>query len=219
MFALELLDFGVQVLGLETGAPERDIKRAYRRMSLEYHPDKRGGDDDVFIKISKAYEALTDPVARENYEKFGNPDGRQVLEVGIGLPQFLEDSGNYGVVIAGYIALLAVVFPLIACRWFGQEDTSLLKMISGESMRWFDFRIAEDMKLQCVIPFIFLVKLYTSMVNGCPLCAVVVVFPLPRQEFARGVCRSRRVELLEPERGGCADGGDDRVAAWSPCAG
>ncbi|MQL93014.1 hypothetical protein Taro_025654 [Colocasia esculenta] len=39
--------------------------------------------------ISKAYQALTDPVSRENYENYGHPDGRQGLQMGIALPQFL----------------------------------------------------------------------------------------------------------------------------------
>ena len=45
------------------GAEAREIKRAYRSLSLQYHPDKNPGNkmaEDMFMKIAKAYEALTD---------------------------------------------------------------------------------------------------------------------------------------------------------------
>ena len=65
------------ILEIEAGASISQIKKAYRRLSLVYHPDKNPGDADkadIFMKIAKAYQALTDPVSRENFEKFGNPD-------------------------------------------------------------------------------------------------------------------------------------------------
>ncbi|CAH0515915.1 unnamed protein product [Peronospora belbahrii] len=66
------------ILGISAGVSEREIKRAYRKMSLLYHPDKNQGDavaEQKFMLVAKAYEALTDEVAKANYEKFGNPDG------------------------------------------------------------------------------------------------------------------------------------------------
>lgn len=44
----------------------------------KFHPDKNPNDSLAyakFIQVTKAFNALTDPIARENYEKFGNPDG------------------------------------------------------------------------------------------------------------------------------------------------
>ena len=56
-----------------------EIKKQYRKLSLKYHPDRNIGDPiaEMFVKISKAHDVLTDDEARENYEKYGNPDGRQ----------------------------------------------------------------------------------------------------------------------------------------------
>ncbi len=73
-----------QILGVEPNAGPKDIKKAYRSKSLEFHPDKNPGNDfaaNMFVMVAKAHEALTDEVARANYEKYGNPDGRQSLEV------------------------------------------------------------------------------------------------------------------------------------------
>lgn len=61
------------ILGLEPGVSESVIKKAYRRLSIQYHPDKNPDPaaNKYFVEyISKAYQALTDPVSRENFEKY-----------------------------------------------------------------------------------------------------------------------------------------------------
>jgi DnaJ-class molecular chaperone len=68
-------------LGLESGASDGEIKKAYYNLSRVYHPDKNKDPEanKYFVDyISKAYQALTDPVSKENYDKYGHPDGRQV---------------------------------------------------------------------------------------------------------------------------------------------
>ena len=62
-----------------------------------YHPDKNAGDataQDMFIKVAKAHEVLTDEATRENYEKYGNPDGYHGTSVTIGLPSWLTNKEN-----------------------------------------------------------------------------------------------------------------------------
>jgi translocation protein SEC63 len=59
---------------------------------LQYHPDKNPGDPlalNRFIQITKAYTTLTDDTARENWKKYGNPDGPGSFHVAIALPKFL----------------------------------------------------------------------------------------------------------------------------------
>merc|ERR1719326_791432 len=86
-----------KILGIEEGSEMSDIKKAYRKLSLKYHPDKNPGDataNDLFIKVAKAYEVLTDDTARENYEKYGNPNGPRHASVTIGLPSWLTNKDN-----------------------------------------------------------------------------------------------------------------------------
>merc|ERR1719221_1718081 len=94
-------------------ASNKVIKRAYRKLSLIYYPDKNPDDPlaaSRFIQITKAYQALTDEVARRNWEKYGNPDGPQTTKVGIGLPRFLlEKDHNLFILIAFFFVLLFVV--------------------------------------------------------------------------------------------------------------
>ncbi|CAM8927441.1 unnamed protein product [Rhodiola kirilowii] len=105
------------ILGLEPGASESEIKKAYRRLSIQYHPDKNPDPDahDYFVEyISKAYQALTDPISRENYEKYGHPDGRQGMQMGIALPQFLLNiDGAYGGVLLLAIVGVCILLPLM----------------------------------------------------------------------------------------------------------
>ena len=62
------------ILGLKPNAPPDDIKKAYRKLVLQYHPDKNHGNNDtneMFKKISHAYHVLSSPEKRELYDKIG----------------------------------------------------------------------------------------------------------------------------------------------------
>ena len=63
------------------------------------------------MMVAKAYEALTNPVAKENWEKYGNPDGKQSLAVSIGLPEFLLNTDNRNLVLLTYLIVMVVVIP------------------------------------------------------------------------------------------------------------
>eukprot|EP00928_Gymnodinium_smaydae_P031713 TRINITY_DN23192_c0_g1_i1.p1 TRINITY_DN23192_c0_g1~~TRINITY_DN23192_c0_g1_i1.p1 ORF type:complete len:1040 (-),score=169.04 TRINITY_DN23192_c0_g1_i1:75-3143(-) len=56
------------ILGVTTDATEKQLKRAYRLMSLKYHPDKQGGSTRAFQQIAVAYQTLSDPEKRRAYD-------------------------------------------------------------------------------------------------------------------------------------------------------
>ncbi|RJF85473.1 molecular chaperone DnaJ [Sphingomonas cavernae] len=63
-----------ELLEIERGADDRTIKSAYRKLAMQYHPDKNGGCTDSeskFKAISEAYECLKDPQKRAAYDRFG----------------------------------------------------------------------------------------------------------------------------------------------------
>ena len=60
-----------QILGLSPGASEKDIKKSYRKLALQYHPDKnkQPGTEEKFKQISEAYQMLTPIHQRKTYNK------------------------------------------------------------------------------------------------------------------------------------------------------
>jgi DnaJ-class molecular chaperone len=65
-----------KTLGVDRKASEEDIKRAYRKLALQYHPDRNPGDskaEDRFKEINEAYQVLSDPAKRARYNQLGNP--------------------------------------------------------------------------------------------------------------------------------------------------
>lgn len=60
-------------LGLTKTATEEEIKKAYRKLALRYHPDKNkaAGAEEKFKEIAEAYEVLSDKSKREVYDKYG----------------------------------------------------------------------------------------------------------------------------------------------------
>ena len=69
-----------KVLGIDRGADDRTVKKMYRKLALEHHPDK-GGDKDKFAEISHAYDVLSDPEKRKIYDDYGE-DGVRQAEAG-----------------------------------------------------------------------------------------------------------------------------------------
>ena len=62
-----------EVLGLNKSASVGEIKKAYRKLAKEHHPDK-GGDENLFKEISEAYEVLSDENKKSRYDQFGHSD-------------------------------------------------------------------------------------------------------------------------------------------------
>ncbi|MBI2887937.1 MAG: molecular chaperone DnaJ [Chloroflexi bacterium] len=84
-----------EVLGIERGASEEEVKKAFRRLAFQYHPDrnKEAGAEDRFKEINEAYEVLSDPEKRSQYDRYGH-DGLQGA-LGRGFEGF-EGFGGFG---------------------------------------------------------------------------------------------------------------------------
>ncbi|MEH0023109.1 MAG: DnaJ domain-containing protein [Desulfobacter sp.] len=69
-----------KILGLSKTASADEIKKAYRKLALKYHPDKTKGDkalEDKFKKISEAYAVLSDPEKKNQYDTYGSAGFQQ----------------------------------------------------------------------------------------------------------------------------------------------
>src|SRR5512145_501351 len=64
-----------QALGLQTAASPDEIKKAFRKLAVKYHPDKNPGDaaaEERFKEINEAYAVLSDPQKKAQYDQFGS---------------------------------------------------------------------------------------------------------------------------------------------------
>jgi len=83
-----------QTLGITKSASQDEIKKAYRKLALQYHPDRNKGKDaeGKFKEVTKAYEVLSDPQKRQTYDQFGHA----AFEQGAGQGPFGGAGGPFG---------------------------------------------------------------------------------------------------------------------------
>jgi len=87
-----------EILGISKGASEQEIKSAYRKLAMKYHPDRFATATDAekkeaegkFKEINHAYEVLSDPEKKSNYDQYGSEDGPQ------GFGGFGGDGSGFG---------------------------------------------------------------------------------------------------------------------------
>lgn len=98
-----------EILGVERNADADDVKRAYRKLALQYHPDRNGGSPEAeerFKEATEAYEVLRDPEKRAAYDRFGHAGvkgagagsqgGFGGVDFADALEIFMRDFGGFG---------------------------------------------------------------------------------------------------------------------------
>ncbi|MEK7167367.1 MAG: DnaJ domain-containing protein, partial [Patescibacteria group bacterium] len=63
------------ILGVSKSASQEEVKKAFRKLAHEHHPDKTSGNADKFKEINEAYQTLNDPGKRKQYDQFGSASG------------------------------------------------------------------------------------------------------------------------------------------------
>jgi len=120
-----------EILGIATGTSVKDIKSHYKKLSKVFHPDKvkLAVNETIeavearFVEITKAYKSLTDDTIRGNWERYGHPDGRQEVSMGIALPQWIVEGKNNIWVLGVYGVIFGIALPfLVGNWWFGNRS-------------------------------------------------------------------------------------------------
>ena len=107
-----------KILGIEKSASEEDVKKAYRKLAHQFHPDKPGGNAEKFKQINEAYQVLSNKEKRQQYDRFGrvfdgqpsggeSPFGNMGFDFGFD-PSNLEDLGNMGDVFEAFFDGLGI---------------------------------------------------------------------------------------------------------------
>src|SRR5881398_1179264 len=94
------------VLGVERQASDDEIKKAYRKLAMQYHPDRNNGAKDAeekFKEITEAYDVLRDPQKRAAFDRYGEAGlrgsggaGFHHVDLSEALGIFMRDFGNFG---------------------------------------------------------------------------------------------------------------------------
>ncbi|KAL2912598.1 secretory subunit [Polyrhizophydium stewartii] len=148
-----------QILGVSESADEAVIKKAFKKLSLKFHPDKvaeadRGEAEKKFVDISKAYKTLTDPETRKVFDETGHPDGKQgksganaiirrisPFQLGLALPKWLVEEGNNRIASADLTALIRIC----VARWWSTAKHMTRNKVANETMALFYREIKDQM--------------------------------------------------------------------------
>ncbi|MCI7353860.1 MAG: molecular chaperone DnaJ [[Actinobacillus] rossii] len=114
-----------ETLGIQKGADEKEIKRAYKRLAMKYHPDRTKGDkesEEKFKEINEAYEILSDKEKKAAYDQYGHA----AFEQG----GFGSGAGGFGGGFGGFGG-----FEDIFSEMFG-GGSSRQRVVRGEDLRY-----------------------------------------------------------------------------------
>lgn len=145
-----------EILGVNEGIEKSGIKKAFRALSLKFHPDKVSSEEKEeaekkFVDISKAYKILTDEEAKKKFDETGNPDGTETYKLGLALPKWLVEKDNNMLVLFLYALIFGLGLPFAVSRWWSQATQLNLNKILNSTMAVFYRDLKENSVFRAVL--------------------------------------------------------------------
>ena len=106
-----------KILKVPETVSKTELKKLYRELSMEYHPDRLAGKPESeraeaekrFVQISKAYKTLTTEELMNNWLQYGHPDGPRSVSVNVAIPAWMKKQENAGIILLVYLGIFAAV--------------------------------------------------------------------------------------------------------------
>ncbi|KAF8942508.1 secretory subunit [Haplosporangium gracile] len=162
------------ILGVADDATPKQIKSAYRGLSKLWHPDKVKSDmyeeaGAKMAEINKAYETLTDDVTRENWEKYGHPDGsRNSMTMSIALPTWLVEAHNNFWVLAAYGIVCGLMLPYFIGKWWYRSGDFTKDKIRTKTMGVFFKQLKETTNAKEIVEILALAEEFKEDIASRP---------------------------------------------------
>ena len=139
------------LLGIARGATEEEIKRAFRKKAHELHPDK-GGDAEAFKKVNEAYQVLSDPQKRRQYDSFGVAGNGGFSGGGAGQPGYGDfgsgDFSGFGFGGSGFSDIFSDMFGAALANLQAEVQISVPQAVLGDTV---ELRVGNE-TLRLTIP-------------------------------------------------------------------
>ncbi|KAG0342015.1 secretory subunit [Podila humilis] len=162
------------VLKIADDATPAQIKSAYRGLSRIWHPDKVNSDlreeaDARMAEINKAYETLTDDQTRENWEKYGHPDGsRNSMTMSIALPPWLVEAHNNFWVLSAYGIVCGLMLPYFIGKWWYRSGNYTKDKIRTQTMGTFFKQLKETTNAKEIVEILSLAEEFKEDIVSRP---------------------------------------------------
>ncbi|KAK4686374.1 translocation protein SEC63, partial [Tremellales sp. Uapishka_1] len=163
-----------EILGLGSSSTEKQIKKHYKKLSLQFHPDKiklaenqtQEDADAKFVELTKAYKSLTDETVRENLAKYGNPDGPQQREDKIAIPQWVVEGKNNIWVLGAYGLVLGGGIPWVVGRWWFSQRRQTRDGILNATAEVFFHQLRDDTDYVSLIALLASALEFQAILSG-----------------------------------------------------